>query len=129
LLAPIERGEADVVYGSRFAAGNSGNPRCHTAGNQLLTLACNWLTGLRLTDEATCYKLFKRELLLQLNLEENGFGFCPEVTGRISKLTRAGTAKLVEVPVTYRGRTRAEGKKIRFRDGLTALYCLWKYSR
>jgi glycosyltransferase involved in cell wall biosynthesis len=130
LLAPIERGEADVVYGSRFARGiNHGNPMWHTAGNRLLTLACNWLTGLRLTDEATCYKLFKRELLLQLNLEENGFGFCPEVTGRISKLTRAGTAKLVEVPVTYRGRTRAEGKKIRFRDGLTALYCLWKYSR
>jgi glycosyltransferase involved in cell wall biosynthesis len=129
LLGPILRGEADVVYGSRFAAGANGNPSWHTLGNRLLTFACNRLTGLRLTDEATCYKLFKRELLAGMNLQEERFGFCPEVTAKVSRLVRAGKARLVEVPVAYHGRSRADGKKIRLRDGLAALYCLWKYSR
>jgi glycosyltransferase involved in cell wall biosynthesis len=129
LLAPVQRGEAEVVYGSRFAADANGNPKWHTLGNRLLTFACNRLTGLRLTDEATCYKLFKRELLVGMNLQEERFGFCPEVTAKVSRLVRAGKARLVEVPVTYRGRSRAEGKKIRLRDGVAALYCLWKYSR
>jgi glycosyltransferase involved in cell wall biosynthesis len=129
LLSPILRGEADVVYGSRFAAGANGNPKWHTLGNRLLTLTCNRLTGLRLTDEATCYKLFKRELLVGMNLQEERFGFCPEVTAKVSRLVRAGKARLVEVPVAYHGRSRVEGKKIRLRDGVAALYCLWKYSR
>jgi hypothetical protein len=84
---------------------------------------------LRLIHEATCYKLFKRELLVGMSLVEKRFGFCPELTAKVSRLVRAGEARLVEVPVTYRGRSRAEGKKIRLRDGLAALYCLWKYSR
>jgi glycosyltransferase involved in cell wall biosynthesis len=128
LLAPVQRGDADVVYGSRFSAGANGNPKWHTLGNRLLTFACNRLTGLRLTDEATCYKLFKRELLVGMNLQEERFGFCPEVTAKVSRLVRAGKARLVEVPVAYHGRSRAEGKKIRLRDGVAALYCLWKYS-
>lgn len=129
LLEPIIRDAADVVYGSRFSAQANGNPRWHTLGNRLLTWAGNRLTGLRLTDEATCYKLFKREVIELLELTESGFGFCPEVTAKVGKLARSDTIRLVEVPIHYRGRTRAEGKKIRLRDGFQALKCLWKYSR
>lgn len=129
LLKPVLSNEADVVYGSRFSEQANGNPRWHTAGNRLLTWAGNQLTGLRLTDEATCYKLFKREVLRQIELTEDGFGFCPEVTAKVGRLVRAGTVRLMEVPIHYHGRTRAEGKKIRLRDGLNALKCLWRYSR
>ena len=101
----------------------------HTLGNRLLTWASNRLTGLRLTDEATGYKLFKREVLERIELTEDGFGFCPEVTAKLAKLVRLGQARLVEVPIRYHGRTRAEGKKIRLRDGLTALACLARHSR
>ncbi len=152
LLAPIQRNEADVVYGTRFVGKgeSSSNGRdgvspspvsgtatrgpsqlwgWHTLGNGLLTFASNRLTGLCLTDEATCYKLFKRDVLDQIELTEDGFGFCPEVTAKVAKLIRQGSVRLVEVPITYRGRTRADGKKIRLRDGLRALNCLWKYTR
>ena len=150
LLAPIQRGAADVVYGSRFlgAGGSSSSsnsplesmtsPRTttrtngmhwHRLGNGLLTWASNRLTGLRLTDEATCYKLFKRDVLARIELTEDGFGFCPEVTAKVGKLVRQGSVRLVEVPISYRGRSRADGKKIRLRDGLRALNCLWKYTR
>ena len=84
---------------------------------------------MRLTDEATCYKLFKRGVLDQLELTEDGFGFCPEVTAKVGRLVARGEVRLVEVPITYRGRTRAEGKKIRLRDGLHALRCLWRHTR
>ena len=94
-----------------------------------MTWASNRLTGLRLTDEATCYKLFKREVLDQIDLTEDGFGFCPEVTAKVGKLVRQKGVRLVEVPITYRGRSWAEGKKIRLRDGLHALACLWRHSR
>ena len=87
------------------------------------------MTGLRLTDEATCYKLFKRDVLDQIELTEEGLGFCPEVTAKLGRLVRAGQVRLVEVPIRYHGHTRAEGKKIRLRDGLAALACLWRYSR
>lgn len=127
LLEPILLDEADVVYGSRFVAGTNGNPQWHTLGNRLLTAACNGLTGLRLTDEATCYKLFKREVLEQIQLTEDGFGFCPEVTAKVARMVRAGNVRLREVPITYHGRTNADGKKIRFRDGVGALRCLWKH--
>jgi glycosyltransferase involved in cell wall biosynthesis len=129
LVAPALSGAADVVYGSRFAGMSSGDARWHRVGNVCLTWACNRLTGLRLTDEATCYKLFRREVLELIELVENGFGFCPEVTAKVAKLVRDGTVRLVEAPVSYRARTLREGKKIRLRDGLTALWCLWKYSR
>jgi glycosyltransferase involved in cell wall biosynthesis len=155
LLEPIQRGEADVVYGSRFlgaspldgratlprsrdpemevgSAGASpyhGTLRWHALGNGLLTFASNRLTGLRLTDEATCYKLFKRDVLDRIDLTEDGFGFCPEVTAKLGQLVRSGQVRLVEVPIGYRGRTRADGKKIRLRDGLAALACLWRHRR
>jgi glycosyltransferase involved in cell wall biosynthesis len=124
LLEPIRLGKADVVYGSRFA----GNVRPATAwwhhwGNKLLTHATNVVTGMRLTDEATCYKVFRREVLDGLVLKEDRFGFCPEVTVKVSKLG----IRFTEVPIHYRPRSRQEGKKIRFSDGLSALRCLVKY--
>ncbi len=131
LLAPILRGQADAVYGSRFLRGlqAGSNPRWHTLGNRLLTRISNRLTGLQLTDEATCYKLFKRETLQRVQLTEDGFEFCPEITAKLAKLVRQGKVRVAEVPIHYRGRTAREGKKIRIRDGLHALKALWKHSR
>jgi glycosyltransferase involved in cell wall biosynthesis len=126
LLAPILAGQAQVVYGSRFAAGAPGRTAAwHRVCNGLLTAVANRLTSLHLTDEATCYKMFRREVVLGLGLQEDGFGFCPEVT---AKLARQGV-KIIEVPIHYHGRTRAEGKKLRLRHGLEAVRCLWKYAR
>lgn len=125
LLEPILRGEAEVVYGSRFGAGaQAQTSRGHRRTNRLLTWAANRITGLRLSDEATCYKLFRRELLLGLELQEVGFGFCPEVTAKLAR----GGIRIVEVPIRYRARSRGEGKKIRWRHGLQALWCIVKYS-
>lgn len=125
LLAPIVTNQADVVYGSRFrTTAGAANPWWHRVGNRLLTLFSNWLTGLQLTDEATCYKLFRRELLARLDLRENGFGFCPEFTAKVARLG----LRVVEVPVRYQGRTQAEGKKIRLWHGLQAGWCVLKYS-
>ncbi len=140
LLAPILEDRADVVYGSRFlrprtAAGGGRrsralNPfRWHTVGNWLLTWIGNRLTGLKLTDEATCYKLFRREVLDGIELTEDGFEFCPEVTAKVAKSVLRGTVRIVEVPIQYQHRTVNEGKKIRLRDGISALRSLWKYSR
>jgi glycosyltransferase involved in cell wall biosynthesis len=123
LLEPIRSGRADVVYGSRFAAHQNRDAAWHTWGNRLLTWASNRVTGLRLTDEATCYKLLRRDTLRAMGLRERGFGFCPEVTAKVARMG----LRLVEVPVSYRGRAKADGKKIRLRDGLRALYCLARY--
>ncbi|MGA4579409.1 glycosyltransferase family 2 protein [Limisphaera sp. VF-2] len=126
LLQPLLEGRADAVYGTRFGPGaRARTPLWHRGGNWLLTRIARGLTGLPLTDEATGYKVFRRELLQSLTLQERGFGFCPEVT---AKLARLG-ARVVEVPIHYQGRSRAEGKKIRWRDGLEAVRCLWRYSR
>lgn len=125
LVEPLLRGEASVVYGSRFAAGAGAETVAwHRWGNRLLTGLANRITGQRLTDEATCYKVFRREVLLSLDLSEDGFGFCAEVT---AKLSRRGV-KIMEVPIRYRARSRAEGKKLRLRDGWKAIRCLLKYS-
>jgi glycosyltransferase involved in cell wall biosynthesis len=125
MLRLISYGEADVVYGSRFLAGaRQVNSFWHTLGNRFLTFASNLACNLCLTDEATCYKMFRSELLSRITLEENGFGFCPEITAKFSKLG----IKIYETPIRYSGRTRAEGKKIRLRDGLGALRCLIKYN-
>ena len=125
LLQPILRGEADVVYGSRFFEGAPrGSPWWHWTVNRLLTLFSNWVTGLRLTDEATCYKLFRRELLHGILLKEDGFGFCPELTATFSRQN----VKILEVPIRYNGRSRAQGKKLRLRHGAEAVWCLLKYS-
>jgi glycosyltransferase involved in cell wall biosynthesis len=126
LLRPIEAGRADVVYGSRFA----GSPEhrvqffWHTVGNRLLTLISNVFTNLNLTDMATCYKAFHRRVVPALDLESKRFGVDAEIT---VKVARAGF-RIFEVPVSYFGRSRAEGKKIRLKDGFSALWALAKYS-
>jgi glycosyltransferase involved in cell wall biosynthesis len=123
LLAPIARGEADVVYGSRFRAAGA-SPLWHRAGNKALTLASNLFTGLDLTDMETCYKAFRREVIQGVEIEEERFGFEPEITAKI-----AASGRIVkEVAISYRPRGYAEGKHIGWRDGLRALFCIVRYS-
>jgi len=124
LLAPIRAGLADAVYGSRFLAGSNRVLYFkHRLGNGLLTFFSNLATDLNLTDMETCYKAVRREVLQALDLRQERFGIEPELT---AKLARAG-ARIYEVPVSYRGRTYAEGKKIGWRDGMKAVWCIWKY--
>ncbi|MCU0962877.1 MAG: glycosyltransferase family 2 protein [Pirellulaceae bacterium] len=125
LLKPIITGDADVVYGSRFLGDVPQDPSwLHRCGNALLTGLSNCFTGLSLTDMETCYKAFRREMLEGIVIEQNRFGFEPEVT---AKLARRG-ARIIEVPITYRARSYADGKKIGIRDALNALYCIARYS-
>ncbi len=124
LLAPIEHGHADVVYGSRFLGG----PHrvlffWHSVGNAFLTLLSNIFTDLNLTDVWTCYKAFRKEVLAGITLKEDRFGFEPEVTAKVAK----GRWRMYEVPVSYHGRTYAEGKKITWKDGIHALWCVLRY--
>jgi glycosyltransferase involved in cell wall biosynthesis len=126
LLEPLLDGKADVVYGSRF---QSGRPHrvlyfWHSLGNRMLTLASNVFTDLNLTDMETCYKAFKREVIQSIDIEENRFGFEPEVT---AKLARARWV-IFEVGISYSGRTYDEGKKIGWKDAVRALYCIIRYS-
>lgn len=126
LLEPLENGRADVVYGSRF---QSGAPHrvllfWHTVGNKLLTLFSNMMTDLNLTDMETCYKVFRREIIQSIEIEENRFGFEPEVTAKVAALR----CRIYEVGVSYSGRTYAEGKKIGWKDGMRAIVCIVKYS-
>ena len=126
LLKPIIEGKADVVYGSRFIGG--GEHRVlffwHMVGNKLLTLLSNMLTNLTLTDMETCYKVFRREVLDSITIEENRFGFEPEITAKISKLD----IRLYEVGISYFGRNYKEGKKIGWKDGVSTLRCIVKYN-
>jgi len=125
LVEPIESGEAEAVYGSRFLGSRSqATGPLHRAGNWLLTWLSNHLTGLRLTDMETGQKAFRRDAIQALDLVEERFGIEPEIT---AKLARAGW-KIVEVPVSYAGRTRAAGKKIGLRDALWAIVCIVRYS-
>jgi len=125
MLRVLQNNEADVVYGSRFAKeSNNFNPKWHTIGNRCLTTLSNFASKLKLTDEATCYKMFRAEILKGIDLKEDGFGFCPEVTAKIGKMG----VRITEVPISYKGRTRAQGKKIRLRDGFNALKCILKYN-
>ena len=126
LLQPIIEGEADVVFGSRFIGGGPHRVHYfwHYVGNTLLTLMSNMFTNLNLTDMETCYKMFRRDVLQQVRIEENRFGFEPEITAKIAKLG----CRIYEVPISYYGRSYAEGKKITWRDGFSALYCIVKYS-
>ncbi len=124
LLSPIERGVADVVYGSRFLGG----PHrvllfWHYVGNRLLTTLSNALTNLNLSDVWTCYKVFRTEVLRQIRLRENRFGFEAEIT---AKVARAGW-RVYEVPISYHGRTYAEGKKITWKDGVRGVWCTVRY--
>lgn len=126
VLEPLEKGMADVVYGSRFLGGGPHRVLYfwHSAGNWMLTLLSNMLTDLNLTDMETCYKAFRREVLQAIPLEEDRFGFEPEITVKIAKRR----LRVYEVGISYWGRTYEEGKKIGWRDGVRALWCLIKYS-
>lgn len=127
LLKPIEDGFADVVYGSRFMGGNPHRILFfwHSIGNKILTFCSNALSNLNLTDMETCYKLFRREIIQGLKLKENRFGFEPEVTARIAKIRGV---RIYEVGISYYGRTYQEGKKINWKDGFRALYCILRYN-
>jgi len=126
LLRPIIEGFADVVYGSRFMGGKPHRILFfwHTIGNKFLTFVSNMFTDLNLTDMETCYKLFKSEIIKNIELKENRFGFEPEVT---CKIARIPNIRIYEVGISYYGRTYAEGKKINWKDGFRALYCILKY--
>jgi glycosyltransferase involved in cell wall biosynthesis len=125
LVGPIVNGRADVVYGSRFIGDRPHRVLYfwHRIGNGLLTLLSNMFTNLNLTDMETCYKVFKREVIQSINIEENRFGFEPEITAKISRLN----LRIYEVGISYYGRTYDEGKKIGWRDGVRAVYCIIKY--
>ena len=127
LLAPIVRGEADVVYGSRFIGGKPHRILFfwHTIGNKFLTSLSNLFTNLNLTDMETCYKLFNTEMVQGLHLREQRFGFEPEVTAKISRLKKI---RIYEVGISYYGRTYEEGKKIGWKDGFRAIYSILKYN-
>lgn len=126
LLKPITDGFADVVYGSRFKGAMPHRVLFfwHSIGNNLLTFLSNIFTNLNLTDMETCYKLFRAETIKGLKLKENRFGFEPEVTAKISRIPKI---RIYEVGISYYGRTYAEGKKINWKDGLRAIYCIFKY--
>lgn len=126
LLAPVLNGHADVVYGSRFIGGKPHRILFfwHTIGNKFLTFLSNMATNLNLTDMETCYKLFRSEIIKQLSLQEKRFGFEPEVTAKISRIPNI---RIYEVGISYYGRTYAEGKKINWKDGFRAIYCIIKY--
>jgi glycosyltransferase involved in cell wall biosynthesis len=126
MLKPLIEGRADVVYGSRFIGGN---PRrvlffWHTIGNKFLTFLSNVFTNLNLTDMETCYKMFKGAIIKKIVLKEKRFGFEPEVTSKISRLP---DIKILEVGISYYGRTYSEGKKIGWKDGFRAIYCIFKF--
>lgn len=127
LVQPILDDVADVVYGSRFMGGNPHRILFfwHTIGNKMLTFLSNMFTNLNLTDMETCYKLFRREIVQNLPLRENRFGFEPEVTARISRIPNI---RIYEVGISYYGRTYEEGKKINYKDGFRALYCILMYN-
>jgi glycosyltransferase involved in cell wall biosynthesis len=127
LLNPIVSGFADVVYGSRFMGGKPHRVLFfwHTLGNKFLTTLSNIFTDLNLTDMETCYKMFKAEHIKSLNLRENRFGFEPEVTAKISRIPKV---RIYEVGISYYGRTYEEGKKIGWKDGFRAIYCILKYN-
>ena len=127
LLGPILNNFADVVYGSRFKGGDPHRVLFfwHSIGNKILTFLSNISTNLNLTDMETCYKLFKSDIIKKIQLKENRFGFEPEVTAKISKIKNI---KIYEVGISYNGRTYDEGKKINWKDGFRAIYCIIKYS-
>jgi hypothetical protein len=127
LLAPVIRGDADVVYGSRFMGGNPHRMLFfwHTLGNNFLTFLSNMFSNLNMTDMETCYKMFRTSTIQNIKLKEKRFGFEPEVT---AKIARVEGIRIYEVGISYYGRTYAEGKKIGWRDGFRAIYCILKYN-
>lgn len=126
MLKPVIDGYADVVYGSRFLGGKPHRILFfwHSIGNKFLTFLSNMFTNLNLTDMETCYKLFRRDIIQSLDLKEKRFGFEPEVTSKISRISKI---RIYEVGISYYGRTFEEGKKINWKDGVHAIYCILKY--
>lgn len=127
LLQPILDGYADVVYGSRFMGSNPHRILFfwHSIGNKFLTFLSNAFNNLNLTDMETCYKLFKADIIKNIELKEKRFGFEPEVTAKISKIKKI---RIYEIGISYYGRTYDEGKKINWKDGLKAIWCIFKYN-
>ncbi len=127
LIQPIVEGHADVVYGSRFAGGNPHRILFfwHSIGNAFLTFLSNMFTNLNLTDMETCYKVFEAKTIKRIALNENRFGFEPEVTAKIARIPKI---RIYEVGISYYGRTYEEGKKIGWKDGFRAIYCILKYN-
>jgi glycosyltransferase involved in cell wall biosynthesis len=127
MLKPITDGYADVVYGSRFRGSEAHRVLffMHTLGNKLLTFLSNLFTGINLTDMETGYKMFKTDIIRQVHLKEKRFGFEPEITAKISRIK---SIRIYEVGISYYGRTYEEGKKIKWKDGLRAIYCIFKYN-
>jgi glycosyltransferase involved in cell wall biosynthesis len=126
LIEPILSGHADVVFGSRFMGGRPHRVLYywHSVGNKFLTTLSNMFTNLNLTDMETCYKVFRREIIQGIEIKENRFGFEPEITAKIAKTN----CRIYEVGISYNGRTYSEGKKIGWKDGIRAVYCIMKYS-
>lgn len=126
LIKPIQEGKADVVFGSRFAGGEAHRVVYfwHMVGNKLLTFLSNMFTNLTLTDMETCYKVFTRSVLQQLTVSEDRFGFEPEFTARVARMN----VRIYEVGIAYHGRSYQEGKKVSWRDGFSALRCIFKYN-
>jgi glycosyltransferase involved in cell wall biosynthesis len=126
VLAPLLSGKADVVFGSRFLGGDAHRVLYfwHSVGNKILTLVSNMFTNLNLTDMETCYKAFRREVIQGIVVEENRFGFEPEITAKVAQ----GNWRVFEVGISYSGRTYDEGKKIGWKDGVRAMYCIIRYS-
>ena len=126
VIGPLVAGDADVVYGSRFVGGEAHRVLFfwHSMGNKLLTLVSNMFTDLNLTDMETCYKAFRREVIQSIEIEEDRFGFEPEVTAKVA----AAGWRVFEVGISYNGRTYDEGKKIGWRDGVRAFWCILRYS-
>ena len=128
VIGPILNGKADIVYGSRFQGGQPHRVVYfwHRIGNGFLTIFSNLFTDLNLTDMETCYKVFRREVLEKIELKENRFGIEPEITSKVSRLNP--TPRVYEVGISYNGRTYQEGKKISWKDGFRAIYCIFRYN-
>ena len=123
VILPIVNGECEVCYGSRFLNQKAKGYKANQMANKFLTRLSNLFTHLKLTDMETCYKAFRREIIQSVDIKENRFGFEPEITAKVAKMG----VKIKEVPISYNPRTNEEGKKIGFKDGLRAIYCIWKY--
>ncbi len=125
VVTPIVSGECDVCYGSRFLGQAAKGYKANQLANRFLTKLSNLFTGLKLTDMETCYKCFRREIIQKVDIRENRFGFEPEITAKVARMG----VRVKEVPISYYPRTNEEGKKIGYKDGLRAIYCIWKYRR
>lgn len=127
VIDPIYKGKADVVFGSRFLGGRPHRVvyYWHRLGNMVLTTLSNMFTNINLTDMETCYKAFRREIIQSIDIKENRFGFEPEITAKVSKIP---DVRIFEVGISYYGRTYAEGKKIGWKDGFRAIYCILRYN-